>query len=71
MGVRPQPPDPNAGLAKKMAAQSAGQGGGGSSAAPAAAKAEPPKPYDELKIDLECEGNYLDALDFLFTGAKP
>lgn len=32
----------------------------------AAAKPEPPKPYDELTIDLQLEGNYMNALDFLY-----
>jgi len=69
VGVRPKASDPNAGLAKKTAADAASQGnqGGGSTPAPAAAaKPEPPKPYDELTVDLELEGNYMDALDFLY-----
>lgn len=70
-GVRPKAPDPNAGLAKKMAAQSSGDGQGGgqsSSGAGAAAAAKPdlPKPYDELEIDLELEGSYMNALSFLY-----
>ncbi len=70
-GVRPKAPDPNAGLAKKMAAQTASSGAGGQSpaggsAAAPAAKPEPPKPYDELEVDLELEGNYMNALDFLY-----
>lgn len=35
----------------------------GSAAAP---KPEPPKPYDELSIDLQLEGDYMNALDFLY-----
>jgi Tfp pilus assembly protein PilO len=70
MGVRPKAPDPNAGLAKKMAAQAASQGGqggqGGANAPVTVEKPEPPKPYDELEVDFEMEGNYMDALDFLY-----
>jgi hypothetical protein len=67
IGVRPKAPDPNAGLAKKMATEAASQGGQGGANAPAAAqKPEPPKPYDELEVDFEMEGNYMDALDFLY-----
>ena len=29
-------------------------------------KAEPPAPYNELRVDLEVEGRYMDALDFLY-----
>lgn len=68
VGVRPKAPDPNAGLAKKIAAESAAKEGGAASDATAAvaAKPEAPKPYDEQEIDLELEGNYMDALDFLY-----
>jgi len=70
VGVRPKAPDPNAGLAKKMQAEAASQGsqqsGGTTPATAAAAKPEPPKPYDELQVDLELEGSYMDALDFLY-----
>ena len=68
LGVRPKAPDPNAGLVKKVASESGGQGGqaGGATAAPAAVKPEPPKPYDELEVELELEGSYMNALDFLY-----
>lgn len=69
VGVRPKAPDPNAGLAKKIQAEAASQTnqqGNGSTPAPTAAKPEPPKPYDELQVDLELEGTYVDALDFLY-----
>ncbi len=69
VGVRPKAADPNAGLAKKMQAEAASQGNqgaNGSTPASAAAKPEPPKPYDELQVDLELEGSYMDALDFLY-----
>lgn len=66
VGVRPKAPDANAGLAKKTAADAASQGSGSTPASAAAAKPEPPKPYDELTVDLELEGNYMDALDFLY-----
>lgn len=69
VGVRPKAPDPNAGLAKKMQAEAASQANqqeNASTPSPAAAKPEPPKPYDELQVDLELEGTYMDALDFLY-----
>lgn len=68
LGVRPKPADPNAGLAKKQASQAAAAQGGqaAADAAAAAAKPEPPKPYDELEVDLELEGDYMNALDFLY-----
>ncbi len=37
-----------------------------SSEGSSAAKKGPPKPYDELKIDLQLEGTYMHALDFLY-----
>lgn len=78
LGVRPKAPDPNAGLAKKVASDGASQGGqagaapggapgaAGAAGAPAAQKPEPPKPYDELEVDLELEGEYMNAIDFLY-----
>lgn len=64
LGVRPKPADPNAALAKKQAAAAAAEASGGSAASEE--KPEPPKPYDELGVDLELEGNYMNALDFLY-----
>lgn len=69
IGVRPKAPDPNAGLAKKMAAEAAKNAAANQTDGKAAAEAEkpePPKPYDELMVDLELEGNYMNALDFLY-----
>ncbi|MGI6295200.1 MAG: type 4a pilus biogenesis protein PilO [Armatimonadota bacterium] len=63
LGVRPLPPDPNVALAKKQAAAAAADSSGG---AAAAERPEPPKPYDELGVDLELEGHYMNALDFLY-----
>lgn len=63
LGVRPLPPDPNAALAKKQAAAAASENSGSSAASE---KPEPPKPYDELRVDLELEGHYMNALDFLY-----
>lgn len=69
VGVRPKAPDPNAGLAKKAAAEAAAKDQGASDK-PAdgsvAAKPELLKPYDELEVDLELEGSYMNALDFLY-----
>lgn len=69
IGVRPKAPNPNAGLAKKVASQSAGTGAAGQAPADpnaVAEKPEIPKPYDELEIDLELEGSYMNAVDFLY-----
>lgn len=64
IGVRPKAPDANAKLAQKMASEAGGQAGADPNAA--ATKPEPPKPYDELEVDLELEGGYMNALDFLY-----
>jgi len=64
IGVRPKAPDPSARLAKKMTSEAGGQAGADPNAA--ATKPEPPKPYDELEVDLELEGGYMNALDFLY-----
>ena len=66
IGVRPKI-DGSARL-KKPAPVEGDKSASGSSAAgtAAAAKPEPPKPYDELSIDLQLEGNYMNALDFLY-----
>lgn len=70
LGVKPTPPDPNAKLAKKVAGDAAAQSGQApapaAAPAPGAAQPEAPKPYDEVKIDLQLEGSYTSALDFLY-----
>ena len=65
IGVRPKAPNPSA---ARLARNSAGEAGSQASADPnaAAARPEPPKPYDELEVDLELEGGYMNALDFLY-----
>ncbi|NLN76027.1 MAG: type 4a pilus biogenesis protein PilO [Armatimonadetes bacterium] len=65
LGVRPQPPDPNAKMAEKQAAMASAENSGSSGAA-TEEKPEPPKPYDDLLVDLELEGQYMNALDFLY-----
>lgn len=65
IGVRPRE-NSSAKVKKKPAAAEGTQTASAGSAAPVA-KAEPAaKPYDELSIDLQLEGNYMDALDFLY-----
>lgn len=69
LGVRPQAPDPSASMTKKAASTDAAGESGASSAdgsSGTAQQAQKPKPYDELKIDLELEGQYMNALDFLY-----
>lgn len=69
IGVRPKV-EPNSSRAKKQSAseQSAEAGKSGQSGQPTATakKAEPAKPYDELQVELQLEGNYMNALDFLY-----
>jgi Tfp pilus assembly protein PilO len=67
LGVRPKAADPNVALAKKQATQAAAQNGqAGADGAVAAATPPPAKPYDQIEVELELEGNYMNALDFLY-----
>lgn len=66
IGVRPKV-DASAAVKKKPASDGTSKSSSADSSATApAAKPEPPKPYDELSIDLQLEGNYMNALDFLY-----
>lgn len=63
VGVRPKIDN-----APKIATPPPAEAGKSASAADGtpAPKPEPPKPYDELSIDLRLEGSYMNALDFLY-----
>ena len=65
IGVRPKVDD-SARLKPQPAPAEGEKTASADGAATAAAKPEPPKPYDELSIDLQLEGNYMNALDFLY-----
>lgn len=67
IGVRPKAADPSAALAKKEAQPAAAAPSGQPEADPNAVAKKPEiKPYDELEVDLELEGSYMNALDFLY-----
>jgi len=58
IGVRPKAPE-----ARAVAATPAA---GSAVTDTAAAKPPPPKPYDEVMVDVTLEGSYMNALDFLY-----
>lgn len=70
LGVRPQPKE--AASAAKSGASGGKTGEGGSDASSQAKSGDAttankaPGPYDELKIDIDAEGNFSSALDFLY-----
>jgi len=65
IGVRPKAPDP-APVVKKTTDPSAGANSTAAAGTGTETAKEAPKPYDELQIELDMEGNYMDALDFLY-----
>jgi|YNPNPStandDraft_1061719.scaffolds.fasta_scaffold00003_78 Tfp pilus assembly protein PilO len=74
LGVRPQPAPPSAqptrtlsSGAKAASGDVEGASAEKSGATFGAAPQSPPPPYDELKIDLELEGKYMNLLDFLYS----
>jgi len=65
IGVRPKMENPA--LKKRPSAEEGDKAASADSATGAPKMKEPPpKPYDELSIDLQLEGNYMNALDFLY-----
>lgn len=62
IGVRPQPVT----VVQRKPAPVEGESSAATDGAASAEKKEPPKPYDELVIDLQVEGKYMNALDFLY-----
>ena len=69
LGVRPQPQEA-ASTARSASggakAEGASEAASGAKSGDAATARKAPGPYDELKIDVEAEGNFSSALDFLY-----
>src|SRR3989339_618066 len=61
IGVRPEPNVPVALQKKASGDAQAAPGGANDAGAP-----KKPAPYDEMKINVEAEGKYINALDFLY-----
>ena len=71
LGVKPQPPEKRPTVRKITSGSQASKGNvegasEGSASDSAKGKKEPENPYDELKIEVEVEGNYANMLDFLY-----
>lgn len=64
LGVRPQP------IVEAQPAQSSSSGSQAASGSTGSAESGTPKaeakPYDELQVEIELEGSYMNALDFLY-----
>lgn len=71
VGVKPEPPEKTARVRKISSGQEASKGNveaaseSRTSGSPTTKK-KPVNPYDELKIEVEVEGNYSNMLDFLY-----